>query len=394
MKQHRNPNITYFARANFRKEDLLFGIKQADRAYHTYILGKTGAGKTNLLLTKILQDVIHFRGLCVFDVHGDLIREVVRWIPSYRKKDVVYLNIPDSNLSIGYNPLKRVSYEKRSLVASGLLDALKKLWSSNFGVRMEHILRMILLTLLDQPQSNLRDITRIIQDESYRKECIQNVLNPDIKNFWRSEFNTYGKSEFSPILNKVGAFLAHPKIRRLLIDNKDSLSLRSAMDNQKILLVNLSKGSLGSDVSHVLGSLLLSSLSSATFSRIDMVSEKRLPFHIFLDEFQNYTSKSLVEMLSELRKFKVTLTLAHQYLEQLTPEIRNGVLGNVGTIICFRIGAKDAEYMIMELFKEQQPFLIGDYVNLENHHIYLKLMIDGKPSQPFSAKTIYFKEIL
>ena len=394
MKNNRNPNITYFARADFRKTNKLFGIKQQDRSYHTYILGKTGAGKTNLLLTKILQDVIHFRGLCVFDVHGDLIREVYRWIPSYRKKDVVYLNIPDKNLSIGYNPLKKVSYEKRSLVASGILDSFRKLWGSSWGTRMEHILRMILLTLLDQPSANLRDIIRIIQDESYRTSCIKYVVNPDIKNFWLKEFPGYGKHEVSSVLNKTGAFLAHQKIKRLLIQNKDSLSLRKVMDERKILLVNLSKGQLGSDVSHVLGSLLISSLTSAAFSRIDTPKKQRLPFHLFLDEFQNYTSKSLIEMLSELRKFGVTLTLAHQYLEQLDPEIRHGVLGNVGTIICFRLGALDAEYMLMELFKEQQPLLIGDYVNLENHRIYLKLMISGTPSKPFSAKTIYFKEIL
>lgn len=394
MLQKRNPNITYFARSDFRKSRKLFGIKQADRAYHTYILGKTGAGKTNLLLTKILQDTIHFRGVCVFDIHGDLIRELHRWIPSYRKKDVIYLNVPDRTLGIGYNPLKKVSYEKRPLVASGILDAFKKLWGSSWGTRMEHILRMILLTLLDQPHATFRDIVRIIQDKEYQKSCIENIVNPDVKNFWIKEFPSYGRYETSSILNKVGAFLAHPSIRRLLIENPNNLSLRRCMDRKKILLINLSKGALGTDASSILGSLLISSITSAAFSRIDTKERARVPFHVFLDEFHNYTNRSLVEMLSELRKFKVSMTFAHQYLDQLNENIKSAVLGNVGTIICFRLGANDAQYMLMELFKDQQPLLIGDYVNLENHRIYLKLMIDEKPSEPFSAKTIYFKDIL
>ncbi len=394
MKPRFNPNITYFAITNWRKRRDLFGIKQEDRAFHTYILGKTGAGKSNLLLTKILQDVKHNRGACVFDVHGDLISTVSNWIPKHRMNDVVYLNIPDANLKIGYNPLKKVSYEKRSLVASAILESFQKLWGGAWGVKMEHILRYILLTLLDQPKANMRDIIRIIHDENYRKHCISNVVNPDVKNFWMKEYDKYGKNDVTPLLNKVGAFLVHPTIKRLLIDNPDSLSFRKIMDEKKILLVNLSKGALGADVTNILGSLLLSTITSAAFNRIDTPEYLRVPFHLYLDEFQNYTNKTLTDMLSELRKFKVTLTLAHQYLHQLSEDIKHGVLGNVGTVICFRVGAIDAEFMLMELFKDFQPLTIGDYVSLENYHVYLKLMIDGKPSKPFSGITIHFKDII
>jgi type IV secretory pathway TraG/TraD family ATPase VirD4 len=394
MKSKRNPNITYFAVTNWRDRKDLFGIKQEDRAFHTYILGKTGAGKSNLLITKILQDIKHKRGACVFDVHGDLIKTVSLHVPNYRKQDLIYLNIPDGNLTFGYNPLKRVSYEKRSLVASAILDSFQKLWSGAWGIKMEHILRYILLTLLDQPKANMRDIIRILQDEEYRKKCIKNVVNPDVKNFWIKEYDKYGKNDVTPILNKVGAFLVHPTIKRLLIDNADSLSFRKIMDEKKILLVNISKGSLGVDVANILGSLLLSTLTSAAFNRIDLEEDKRVPFHIYLDEFQNYTNKTLTEMLSELRKFKVTLTLAHQYLHQLSDDIRYGVLGNVGTVICFRIGAVDAEYMLMEHYIEFLPLTLGDYVNMKNHHVYVKLMIDGKPSKPFSAITVHYKTIL
>jgi type IV secretory pathway TraG/TraD family ATPase VirD4 len=390
-----NPEITYFAKTNFRNERKLFGIKQSDRAYHTYIIGKTGAGKTNLLKTKILQDIQFNRGLCLFDIHGDLIEEIQHHLPLRRKGDVVFLNIPDKELSIGYNPLKRVSFEKRSLVASSILESFERLNDSkSWGAKLSHILRFILLTLLDQKEANFSDILRIMRDKEYRKSCLKNVINPDVKDFWTKEFYQYTKFDLVPIYNKIGGFLAHPAIKRFLVENKNTISLRKIMDGKKILLVNLSKGAIGTDSAYLLGSLLLSSLTSASFSRIDTLEALRVPFHVYLDEFQNYTNPSLVNMLSELRKFKVTLTLAHQYLDQLEPDIRSAVLGNVGTIISFRLGAFDAQHMMNELFNEYQPiFTIGDYVNLPNYYIYLRLMIDGKPSKPFSAITIQYKNI-
>ncbi len=391
---NQNQDITYFAKTNFRDKKQLFGIKQSDRAFHTYIIGKTGTGKTNLLKTKIIQDIKFNRGLCLFDIHGDLIEEIQHFLPQRRKEDVVFLNIPDKNLLLGYNPLKRVSYEKRSLVASSILESFERLSSSkSWGAKLSHILRFILLTLLDQPKADFSDILRIMRDKEYRKSCLKNIVNNDVREFWTKEFYQYTKFDLVPIYNKIGGFLAHPAIKRVLVDNKDNVSLRKIMDDKKILLVNLSKGAIGSDSAYLLGSLILSSLTSASFSRIDTLEKLRVPFHIYLDEFQNYTNPSLVNMLSELRKFKVTLTLAHQYLDQLEPYIKSAVLGNVGTIISFRLGAFDAQYMMKELFKEYQPiFSIGDYVNLPNYEIYLKLMIDGKPSKPFSASTILYKD--
>jgi len=390
-----NSEITYFAKTNFRNEQKLFGIKQSDRAYHTYVIGKTGAGKTNLLKTQILQDINSNRGCCLFDIHGDLIEEIQHLLPERRKGDVVFLNIPDKDLLLGYNPLKRVSYEKRSLVASSILESFERLSSSkSWGAKLSHILRFILLTLLDQPQANFSDILRIMRDKEYRKNCLKYIVNEDVKEFWTKEFYQYTKFDLVPIYNKIGGFLAHPAIKRFLVENKNTISLRKIMDDKKILLINLSKGAIGTDSAYLLGSLLLSSLTSASFSRIDILEKDRIPFHIYLDEFQNYTNPSLVNMLSELRKFKVTLTLAHQYLDQLEPDIKSAVLGNVGTIISFRLGAFDAQYMMKELFNEYQPiFSIGDYVNLPNYHIYLKLMIDGKPSKPFSATTIQYKDL-
>lgn len=394
MAQGRSKNITYFAHTNYRNQRKLFGIKQEDRKYHTYILGKTGAGKTNLLLTQILQDIKHHRGVCVFDVHGDLIKTLRAHPLLNLRQDVTYLDIPNPELKVGYNPLKRVSLEKRSLVAGAILESFQKLWGGAWGLKLEHILRYILLTLLDQPKAHLGDILRIIQDESYRTSCLKNITNPDVYKFWISEFKSYSKNDLLPVYNKIGAFLAHPAIKRLLITNADNLSLRKIMDQSGVLLVNLSKGQLGDDVSYIIGSLLLSSLSSAAFSRINLPEQERKKFHLFLDEFQNYTTKALPDMLSELRKFGLSLTFAHQYLHQLTPEIQHGVLGNVGTIICFRLGAQDAAHMIKELYQSSGwKISVGDYVNLPNRYIYLKLIIDGIPSRPFSAITISYKDI-
>jgi len=293
-----NTGITYFAQTNFRNKNQLFGIRQPDRQYHTYVIGKTGAGKTNLLKTKILQDIEQNRGLCLFDIHGDLIKEIQDHLPQRRKDDLVFLDVPNKDLSIGYNPLVRVSYEKRSLVASSILETFERLSSSkSWGAKLSHILRFILLTLLDQKQADFSDILRIMRNKEYRKSCIKNIVNDDVKEFWIKEFHQYSpKFDLVPIYNKIGGFLAHPAIRRILVENTNRISLRKAMDEKKIVLVNLSKGAIGTDTAYLLGSLLLSSLTSASFSRINIPEEERVPFHIYLDEFQNYTNPSLVNM--------------------------------------------------------------------------------------------------
>ena len=377
--------LTYFAKTDFKSNQVIFGIKQEDRLLHSYIIGKTGTGKTNLLQTQILQDVESKRGFCVIDVHGDLIKKIYSSIPKSRLKDVIYLDISNTEHNFKFNPFLKVAYEKRPLIASGILDVFEKLWKSAWGLKLEHILRYILLTLLDQPQANISDIIKILDDEAFRNECISNVINEDIKRFWLKEFKLYSKGDLLPIYNKVGAFLVYPAIKRLLIDNTNEISFREIMDRKKVLLVNLSKGELGENVSSILGSLILNTLSFTAFSRIDIDESRRVPFFVYLDEFQNYTTPTLVNMLSELRKFRLSLTMAHQYLSQLTEEIRDSVLGNVGTIISFRLGASDASYFS----KEFHPVCdIQELVSLPNYEIYLKLMIDGLPSEPFKAKTI------
>lgn len=367
-----------------------FGIWQKDRLLHTYIIGKTGVGKSNLLTTLILQDIIHGRGLALFDVHGDLLQSVLKHIPEHRKEDVIYLNLSDPNLKYRYNPLKRVSPEKRSLVASGILETFQKLWRGAWGVKLEHILRYVILTLLDQPQAFMNDIVRILNDSSYRNQCMRNVRAKEILDFWNHEFPKFTKNDLIPVLNKVGAFLVHPASKRFLVENEHDISLRACMDSSKIVLVNISKGSIGNDVAKLIGSLLLNAIAFSAFSRANQYEDERVPFHVFLDEFHNYTNPSLVTMLSELRKYKVSLTMAHQYLNQLDIDIKNAVLGNVGTIISFRLGQQDAKYLEHEC---RPVFECSDFVNLENYEIYLKLMIDGRPSKAFSATTVPFSWI-
>ena len=386
--------INYIGITNFRDIRHRFGILQSDRFMHTYILGKTTSGKSNLILTLCLQDIKrNSAGVFLCDVHGDLIETLLEHIPEHRKKDIVYLDIPNPKLTIGYNPIKKVSYEMRSLVASGILESFKKLWSSSWGLRLENLIRMALLALLDQPKANLKDVLRILQDPIYRKTCLPYIVNPEVKRFFIKELPQLSAGVLHPVLSKLGALLVHPSASRFLIDNPDSLSLFKAMNEKKIVLVNLNKGRLGGDVTHVLGSILISGIYNSSLARVILPEARRVPFHVYLDEFQYYTT-NISDMFSELRKFKVSLNIAHHYLQEISDNLRHGIFGNVGTVICFRIGANDADFMIRQQFKEYSPLTIGDYVYLPNRSIIISLMINGKPSKPFTAKTLYYKDIL
>jgi hypothetical protein len=382
-------NITFFANTNFRNQPITFGIKRSDRRNHLYILGKTGTGKSTLLETLMMDDLKKGFGFALLDPHGDLVKKVKANIPWSRQDDVIDFDASDSTQPFGFNPLANISVEKRPLACSGLIQVFKHLWSDSWGPRLEYILRNCLLSLLDFPNANLADILRILSDKSFRDEVIPFIQSQQIKDFWLNEYNHYSerlKAEaISPIQNKVGAFLSHPLLRKILTNPEKTLSLRKIMDEGKILLVNLAKGSIGEDVSNLLGSLLISRFDLAALSRANLAENERKDYTLYLDEFHNFTTNSIVLRLSELRKYRLSLVLAHQYLTQLEPTIKDAILGNVGTIIVFRIGASDAETLVPEF---QPNFSITDFTNLPNYHIYLKLMIDGKISQPFSAMTI------
>lgn len=385
MSKNSKEEITYFAQTTWRSDRRHFGIRQKDRLMHTYMIGKTGTGKSTCIETMILQDIQSGRGCALLDPHGDLVEKIEKSIPPERKKDLIYFNIPDRKLNLKYNPFRKVSYEKRSLVASGILEVFSKLWDKAWGVKLEHILRHAILTLLDQPRATVADIPEILLNKTFRIEALRYIKSDLVRKFWKREFPEYHKYDLLPVMNKIGGMLVHPVIRRVLIENTEEVSLRKAMDEKKIVLVNLSKGHLGSDVAHILGALFVTSIASAAFSRVDTPEDDRVPFMVYMDEFHNFTTLSLVNMFSELRKFKVGMILAHQYMHQLDEKIKRAVLGNIGTVISFRIGTEDARHMSKEMYPE---FDVEDFINLANYKIYLKLMIDGTPSRPFSGITV------
>ena len=390
MTRQPDNNITYFACTNHRNSNTLFGIKQSDRLSHMYLIGKTGTGKSTLIETMIHQDIERAEGFALIDPHGDLVKRIAAGIPEHRRSDVIYFNVPDRTQPYGYNPLRRVNAELRPLAASGMLEVLKKTWDArSWGVRMEHILRNALLALLDQEKATLPDILRLLTDKFFRTQVINSVENPQVKAFWTKEYSNYSPrlraDAIAPIQNKVGAFLADPRLFRILTAPERPIHIRRIMDEGKILLVNLAKGELGEDSANLLGGLLVTTIGLAAFSRANMAERDRRRFWLYVDEFQNFTTLSLATMLSELRKFRVGVVLAHQYLSQLEPDIRSAVLGNAGTLISFRLGGEDAAFIARELGPR---FEANDLLGLPNYHIYLKLMIDGMPSQSFSATTL------
>jgi energy-coupling factor transporter ATP-binding protein EcfA2 len=383
-----NP-IAAFAKTNFRNQGKVFGIRQADRRAHMYLIGKTGTGKSTLLETLIGQDIEAGRGCALVDPHGDLVEKVRAGIPEHRKKDLIYFNVPDDAHPLGFNPLERVAPQKRPLAASGLLEAFKKIWADSWGPRLEHILRNALLALFDQPQATLADVLRLLDDAAFRRSAMEKVPNPQVRDFWLREYASYPvrfrAEAIAPIQNKVGAFLADPRLRRILTQPHSAFDLREIMDSGKILLVNLAKGKIGEDTASLLGALLVTRIGLAALGRAEVQETERRDFFVYLDEFQTFTTLSLANMLSELRKYHVGMVLAHQYLSQLAPEIRDAILGNTGTLISFRVGMADAEILAKEFYP---VFSAADLVRLPNYNIYLKLMVDGVPTEPFSAETL------
>jgi len=381
-----NDDISRFARTNFRGGKRLFGIKQADRLSHIYVIGKTGVGKSTLIETLAREDLSAGRGFALIDPHGDLVEKIVAGMPLAQMDQVIYLNAPDPRQPYGYNPLRRVRSDKIPLAVSGLLETLKKLWPDAWGVRMEHVLRNSLYALLERDDATLPDILRLYADDDYRKTIVRDIENEPVRQFWRNEFENYPArlraEAIAPIQNKLGALLSDPTLYRILVEPKQDLRFRPLMDEGKVLLVNVAKGRLGEDSAHILGGLLVSTLALAAFSRAEARPETRRPFFVYMDEFQSFTTLMLANMMGELRKYGIGLTLANQYFHQLEPDIRHAVLGNAGTLVSFRVGSEDAAI----LAKEFQPtFEVEDLLNLPNHSIYIKLMIDGSPSQPFSA---------
>ena len=375
--------LTLLGRTNGRRPHRRFGIRQADRLFHQYVIGQTGTGKSTLLLNMIRQDIEHGQGFCLIDPHGDL-AEAAADVAGDR---AIYWDAADPDTPYGYNPLTFVSPQYRALVASSLIDALKKQWSDAWGPRMEHLLRYALLALLEQPNARLTDIIPLFLDKDIRKSVVSDLTDDAVRQFWTAEFPkmNYRTSldGVAPIANKLGAFLAHPVVRRSVCEPEAPLRFRRIMDEGQMLIVNLAKGRLGADVCNLLGGLIVSVIAYAAFSRQQTPYAQRRPFFLYIDEFHAFTTEAFTDILSELRKYGLGLVLAHQHTSQLDNGVFDAILGNVGTWISFRLGATDAAVMARQ-FAADRPES-RDLVNLPNHEAYLKLMIDGQHCRAFSV---------
>ncbi len=384
-----NKDIIFFGQTNFRGERKRFGIKSDDRRRHVYIIGKTGMGKTELLKNMAIQDIKNGHGLGFIDPHGEASEELVRFIPQERIKDVVYFNPSDIEKPIAFNIMEDVDPDYRHLIAGGMMGVFKKIWPDVWSSRMEYILNNAVLALLEIKGSTLLGINRLLSDTEWRKEIIEKVNDPVVKAFWTKEFSRYSQryetEATAAIQNKIGQFISSPLIRNIIGQEKSTIDIRKIMDDKKILIVNLSKGRIGEDSSRLLGALLVTKLQLSAMSRVDIPENERNDFILYIDEFQNFSTDSFANILSEARKYRLSLVLAHQYIGQMEDKVRDAVFGNVGTMIVFRVGAEDGEFLEKEFSPE---FYSTDLVNLSKQNIYVKLMIDGLTSRPFSAETL------
>ena len=387
------PDICYFGNVSDRGISKNFGILQDDRRRHMYILGKSGMGKSTLLENMILQDIYNGHGVCFLDPHGDSATYILDRIPSFRQNDVIYVNPSDTDFPIGLNMLENNRGEEAFLIASGMMAVFSRIWAGMWSSRMEYILNNTLLALLETPGNTLLAVVRLLTDNDFRKKIVGNVQDPLVKNFWNKEFagfnDKYRTEAIAPILNKIGQFFSTDLVRNILGQPKSTIDMRDIMDNRKIFIVNLSKGKLGEDNSNLLGSLIVTKLQLAAMSRVDMPESARADFYLYVDEFQNFTSDSFATILSEARKYRLNLILAHQYISQLTEsgneKIRNAIFGNVGTMLSFRVGSDDGAV----LEKEYEPvFQSQQLINLNARQVALKMSISGKPCMPFIASTL------
>lgn len=389
-------DLNVFAETDYRNEGKRFGIKREDRRLHMYALGRTGMGKTTMLLNMVLNDIYDGEGVCFIDPHGDAVEALLNYIPDFRVKDVIYFNPADIEYPVPINIFGECEEERRHILVSGLLSVFKKLYAGHWQHRQEHIMRNSILALLDYPgEKTLFEVYKLYSDWRFRKKVVAEIKDPVVKEFFQGEFSKYlyqYKGEaLIPIQNKLGSFLTVPMVRKITGQKQSRIDFREVIDKGKILLVNLSKGRVGEDISSFLGSLIVIKLQLAAMSRIDVLEDRRKDFYLYVDEFQEFVASDAFEgILSEARKYRLCLIIAHQYIAQLDEDLRKAVFGNVGTIVSFAVGPEDSEFLEKEFYPDfKRKYLIM----LNKHHIYLKLSIDGKTSEPFSAVTLpaYYK---
>jgi hypothetical protein len=381
-------DVSLFGLSNFRGRHQKFGIKRKDRGRHVYIVGQTGAGKSFLLQLLTLSDIYHDQGFAIVDPHGDYATDIMKYIPDYRLQDVIYMNPADREFPMAFNPMEVSDPAMKDHISSELVGVLKRMFDS-WGPRLEYILRYTLLALLDYPDATMLDITRMLNEKAFRKKVIRHIEDPVVKSFWVTEFaswnDKFASEAVAPVLNKVGAFVANPLVRNIVGQKKSAFNIRQIMDEGKILLVNLSRGQVGEDNAAILGALMVTKIQLAAMSRADVALDKRRPFYLYVDEFQNFATDSFAVILSEARKYGLNLTVANQYIAQMPEVVRDAVFGNVGTLVSFRIGPGDATV----LGKYFEPvFESIDLTKLHNQNIFISMIINGEKSIPFSASTL------
>ena len=383
-------NISAFGLTNFRGINHQFGLTRRDRSRHVYIIGQTGAGKSGMLELLALSDIYYNQGYCIIDPHGDFAIDNLKFIPESRIKDVVYFNPADTSYPVAFNPLEVYDPSRKPNICSEVIGVLKRMFGDSWGPRLEHILRYTLLALLDRPETTLLDISRMLTDKEFRKETLEYCHDVTVLQFWKHEFGQWNEKQvnesIAPVLNKVGAFTANPILRNIIGQPKSSFDVRKIMDEGKILVVNLSKGLIGEDNAAILGSFLVTKVQLAAMSRSDIpnVADRR-PFYLYVDEFQNFATDSFAVILSEARKYGLNLTVANQYVAQMTDSVRDAVFGNVGTTISFRVSADDAPILV----KQFEPiFDASDLLQLNNRHFIISMIINGEKVPAFSATTL------
>jgi len=383
------PEISVFGTTNYHNNFVDFGLKRSDRRRHLYTVGKSGSGKSKFLELLIKEDLDAGKGIAVLDPHGDLVDNILRYVPEDRIDDVILFDPSDTEFPIAFNPLENVGEEYKMQVTIGFIDIFKKLFGDNWSDRLEHVLRYTTLALLDSPNTTVLSILKMLTDKNYRQKIISRIEDSVVKNFWVSEFagwsEKFDAEAITPLLNKVGQLVSTNMIRNIVGQPVNKFNIRDIMDNEKILLMKVSKGLLGEENSQILGAMIITKMYQAAMQRADMKEEDRKDFYVYIDEFQNFATDTFAEILSEARKYRLSLTLAHQYMGQLIPEVQKTVFGNVGSIVSFRVGADDA----VILSNEYNPiFSERDIINLGVREFYIKMSVDGEIREAFSGRTV------
>lgn len=367
----------------------VFGLEHEDRRHHLYVIGKTGTGKTTLLRNLIIQDIEAGRGVGVIDPHGDLAHDLLDYIPRHRTEDVVFFNPADMEYPIGFNLVGSVPPDSRHLVASGIVSVFKSIWSDSWGARLEYILYAAVAALLDCENVSLLGVQKMLADARYRAWVVKQIKDPVVRSFWVNEFANYDKrflqEAIAPIQNKVGQMLMSPHLRNILGQARSRIDARFMMDHGRIFIADMSKGKLGADKSNLMGALLVTQFQLAAMSRADVPESERKDFFLYVDEFQSFASESFVSILSEARKYRLCLTLSHQYIAQVRPEIQAAVFGNVGSLISFRVGQQDADVLEREF---GNSLISRQFVELGNHEVCAKILSDGQYGEPFAGRTL------